>query len=82
MKGSRVHEPDRNLLEGDVKEPTKAVEEITGYKWKDNEKEDRPEKARDHAMDALRYVVHTLDARGSMSREEMDEWAYTVNEYF
>lgn len=77
MQGARVHEPDRELDSNN--DPLKTVGEIMGYKWKDDEQEDRPQKEDDHGMDAMRYFVHTLDARGTMSRDEMEDWASTVN---
>lgn len=77
MKGARVHEPDDNLE--DNNDPVKTVAEVTGYKWNDSDDEDRPKKSDDHGMDAMRYLVHTLDARGKMSVDEMEEWSDTVN---
>jgi phage terminase large subunit len=78
MQGARVHEPDDNLDENN--DPVKTVGEITGYKWNDSDQEDKPKKADDHGMDAMRYFVHTVDARGQMSEEEMREWSTVVND--
>jgi len=54
--GLQVHETCRNLRN-----------EFGGYEWKD-EGEDKPVKANDHALDALRYALFSddtgLDAGG------------------
>lgn len=78
MQGARVHEVDRKLDEDN--DPIKTVAEVTGYEWNDSDEEDRPKKEDDHGMDAMRYFIHTVDSRGKMSRDEMDEWSQIVNE--
>lgn len=35
------------------------LKEIMGYCWEENEKEDKPVKENDHAMDAMRYFCYT-----------------------
>ena len=39
---------------------TPIIKEFEGYVWDDSEAEDRPVKVNDHAMDAIRYFVHTM----------------------
>jgi phage terminase large subunit len=43
---------------------TQTIREIEGYCWKQGK--DEPVKEHDHAMDALRYVVHTRASRPSL----------------
>lgn len=38
----------------------RTIEEFGGYVWDEKEDSDRPVKENDHAMDALRYFVHTM----------------------
>lgn len=44
----------------DTKKPVSTEQEITGYIWASNNKEE-PVKADDHGMDAMRYMVAYLD---------------------
>ena len=37
------------------------IDEVQGYVWEENDKEDRPLKIDDHAMDAMRYFVKTMN---------------------
>lgn len=78
MRGSRTHEPDNHLRMGD--KPLKTVEEIPSYTWK-NDKEDKPEKADDHGLDAMRYLVYSLDEGTTVSLDEMKEWERLANDW-
>lgn len=78
MRGSRCHQASPSLVLND--KPKCSTEEISGYKWKDNSEEDKPVKENDHGMDAMRYLVHTLDGGNSISHEEMESWTEAINE--
>jgi hypothetical protein len=50
--------PGLVVFEPDEESGTAAlIEEVVGYRYDPNDKRDKPLKARDHVMDALRYVV-------------------------
>lgn len=38
----------------------RTLEEFSGYVWDEKQDSDKPVKENDHAMDAMRYLVHTL----------------------
>lgn len=76
MNGARIHPPDAELNLDD--KPLKTVEEIPSYAWK-NDSEDKPKKENDHGMDAMRYMIYSLDEGNSMSLEEMKEWEELAN---
>lgn len=57
FKGA-LTEPDHRLRE--AKLPCCLAEEMDGYVW-DDRKAEHPAKANDHAADAMRYLVATLD---------------------
>jgi phage terminase large subunit len=78
IDGSLVHVPDQRL--DDDNAPTKTVDEITEYQWKDEK--DEPEQEHDHAMDALRYYIYSTVQGSSYSREEMEELEEIFNEGF
>jgi phage terminase large subunit len=75
MEGARVHKPDQERLMDDA--TLKATDEISGYVWDEKASEDgddEPVKEDDHAMDATRYLVYTLDGGVDISAAELDEW--------
>lgn len=77
MEGARVHKPDPQLqMDG---RPLKTVDEISGYTWDKDTDEDEPVKEDDHGMDAMRYLVYSLDGGISMTDEEIERWK-TVTE--
>ena len=77
LRGSRIHEADQRLrLDND---PTKIGDEFGGYTWKDSAAEDEPNKENDHGLDALRYVIYSIEGRPSMSIDEMREWEHLAN---
>lgn len=78
MRGSRVHEPDNQLRLND--RPLKTIDEIPNYVWKDDH-EDKPEKADDHGLDAMRYLVYSLDERYTMDVDEMKKWEELANDW-
>lgn len=43
------------------RECVRMIGEFGGYVWDENEENDKPLKVNDHAMDALRYFVFTMD---------------------
>jgi len=61
LRGSRAHPPDHHLVADD--RPTCTLQEIRGYGWKGDEKED-PQDDHDHGMDALRYLTYTHHRKG------------------
>ena len=70
MEGARIHRPDPQLeLDG---RPLKTVDEISGYVWDDDSDDDDPVKEHDHGMDAMRYLVYTLDGGLDISSEEIE----------
>jgi len=80
MRGARVHEPDTGLRMDDL--PTKTIEEFPEYVWKDSKDKDKPKKENDHGMDAMRYLVNTLDSGTTLNRDEMERWSELVNDGF
>jgi phage terminase large subunit len=75
MQGARCHAP-HNRLQLDDK-PLKTVDEIYDYEWDEDEEE--PIKADDHGLDAMRYVVHTLDSGPQITLDELKEWESIMN---
>jgi phage terminase large subunit len=51
----RVHEYAQNL-----------INEFGQYQYRDGGDSDKPRKENDHAMDALRYVIHTAEVGGNI----------------
>lgn len=78
MKGSRVHEPDSQLRLGD--KPLKTYDELPAYTWKEGD-EDKPEKSDDHGMDAMRYLVYSIDEGNDISLDEMKKWEELANDW-
>ena len=76
MQGARCHEPSTRLKLDD--KPLKTLDEIYDYEYDEDEEE--PVKDNDHGMDAMRYLVHTLDSGPQMTLEEMMEWESALNE--
>lgn len=79
MEGCRVHKPDPQLLMDG--RPLKTIDEISGYVWDEDSDEDDPVKEDDHGMDAMRYLVYSLDGGLDMSEDEIERWN-TVTEGF
>lgn len=75
MEGARVHKPDPDRhMEGQT---LKTVDEISGYVWDEDATdrgEEEPVKKDDHGMDAMRYLVYTVDGGVSVSSEELEQW--------
>lgn len=77
MQGARCHKTANRLaLDDDL--PTKTIDEVYGYQWKEDE--DEPVKENDHGMDGTRYIVYTLDDGPTMDEDDMSEIAELVNE--
>lgn len=76
MRGARVHEPDHELVLDD--RPTKTIDEIPSYIWKDSDDE-KPRKKDDHGMDCMRYLIYSLDGGHTIDIEEMKEIEEIVN---
>lgn len=58
-----IHETATCMRTGKIKiSPSckNTVAELQGYVWDDTKETDTPLKVRDHAMDAMRYMVHTM----------------------
>lgn len=64
IRGSRAHPPDHHLVSND--RPTCTLQEIRGYGWQGDEKED-PQDQNDHGMDAMRYGVYSHHRKGGNS---------------
>lgn len=79
MDKARIHKRDEQLRIED--RPLRTTEEIPSYKWKSND-EEKPVKEDDHGVDALRYLVHSIDEGRSMTVEEMQEWSTLINDAF
>lgn len=77
-RGARVHEPDSELLLDDS--PIRTTDEFSGYVWKDSDQEDKPEKEDDHGMDAMRYLVFSIDEGNTISQEEMARWNSVIQD--
>jgi phage terminase large subunit len=80
MRGARVHPPDTQLKMDDL--PTKTIDEFPEYVWKDSKDKDEPKKENDHGMDAMRYLVNTIESGNVLSRDEMEAWSEVVNDAF
>lgn len=78
MQGARVHPPDEELMMDD--KPTCTHEEVLGYTWKDSDQEDKPEKEDDHGMDAMRYLVFSVDEGNTITQEEMRQWNNVIQD--
>lgn len=63
-------ERDNELHE--AKRPTCTEEEFDGYIWRNKGIKEEPVKENDHGMDALRYMVYSLDS-GQVSEQEEEE---------
>jgi hypothetical protein len=75
MQGARAHEaPTRLVLDDD---PLKTVEEIYDYEWDEDEEE--PVKENDHGMDAMRYLIHTLDSGPQHTLDDFKNWEEAFN---
>lgn len=72
MEGARIHKPDPQLLMDG--RPLKTVDEISGYTWDGDSEDDDPVKEHDHGMDAMRYLVYSLDGGLDISEEEIERW--------
>jgi phage terminase large subunit len=75
MEGARVHRPDSDRLMEE--ETLKTTDEISGYVWAedaDGNEEEEPVKEEDHGMDAMRYLVYTLDGGINISSSEIKEY--------
>lgn len=62
MRGALAMPEDRNLVE--TRRPCSTLEEVVLYAWPDKLvglTRERPVKANDHGMDAMRYLVTTID---------------------
>lgn len=77
MQGARAHEASTRLILDD--KPLKTVDEIYDYEWKDDDEEE-PEKEDDHGMDAMRYLVHTLDSGSQPTLEDFKQWEEAFNQ--
>ena len=79
MEGARVHQPDPELILDNSTNVYKTVDEIPGYSWDGDSDDDEPVKEDDHGMDAMRYLVYSLDGGIDISEEELNRWK-TVTE--
>lgn len=77
---SLINDPDDDLA--DDNKPTRVIEEIGSYEWKDDT--DQPVKKDDHGCDTMRYVVYTLDeqSRTALSTNELQEMEDMFNNGF
>jgi phage terminase large subunit len=80
MRGARVHPPDTRLSMND--NPTRTVEEFPSYVWKDRSQKEKPRKEDDHGLDALRYLIATIDEGNHITLDEMERWSELVNSGF
>lgn len=78
MEGARMHQPDEQLKLDD--RPLKTLDEIPSYTWKDGD-EDKPQKKDDHGMDAMRYLVYSIDEGRTVPLEEMQKWEELANDW-
>lgn len=67
LRGARAHPPDHHLVASD--RPTCTLQEVRGYGWKGDEKED-PQDDHDHGMDAMRYLAYTHHRKGRAGSSE------------
>jgi phage terminase large subunit len=75
MEGARVHKPDPDRLMEDG--TLKTTDEISGYVWDEDatdKGDEEPVKEDDHGMDAMRYLVYTLDGGVDITTDELEEW--------
>jgi hypothetical protein len=75
MEGARVNPPDPDRLMED--KTLKTVDEIGAYVWdedSDGNIEEEPVEEEDHGMDAMRYLVYTIDGGITISDEEREQW--------
>lgn len=75
MENSLIHPPDNTL--DDAGKPVSTLEEITQYQWKDEK--DEPVKKNDHGMDAMRYLIYTIEQGVTMTRDEMERMESIFN---
>lgn len=64
LRGARCHPPDHHLVADD--RPTCTLQEIRGYGWKGDEKED-PQDEHDHGLDSMRYLGYSHHRKGRSS---------------
>ncbi len=74
MEGSRVHKPDPQILMEESTGALKTVDEISGYVWDSDRDDDEPVKEEDHGMDAMRYLVYSLDGGIDIGEDELERW--------
>ena len=72
MEGARVHRPDPALLLDGDGTPLKTVDEIASYRWDEDSKDEEPIKEYDHGMDAMRYLVYSLDGGINITSDEIE----------
>ncbi len=75
---SLLHEPDAGLA--DNNKPTRTIEEIAGYEWRDGQ--DEPVKEDDHGLDCLRYGIYTLQGDTGPSYDELEQLANALQQGF
>ena len=58
---AKILEPDENGIPGIYINSSckETIREFAGYRWKDSNSKEEPEKENDHAMDAMRYALHS-----------------------
>jgi phage terminase large subunit len=64
VRGARIAQDGRLK---DAGKPTSTAEEMPGYVWNDATRKEEPVKVDDHGVDALRYMVMSLDDPGMVS---------------
>lgn len=82
MEGARCHQPDYDLVRSDA--PAKTASEFPNYVWDedaDGDRKEEPVKKHDHGMDALRYLVYTLDGGIKLSQDELDSYADLMEDF-
>jgi phage terminase large subunit len=77
---SLITDPDEDLA--DDNKPTRVIEEIGSYEWKNGT--DEPIKRDDHGCDTMRYVVYTLDerSRSALTTSELEDMEAMFNSGF
>lgn len=78
LDGSLAHLPDDSL--GEENKPTRTLDEITEYQWKDDKEE--PDGGDDHGMDAMRYYIYSRANSTSWTAKELKEMENMFNEGF
>lgn len=59
----------------DARKPCSTEEEFDGYVWNDRSRKEEPVKKDDHGLDALRYLVQSLDGAPPAGEEEETSYA-------